>query len=147
MYQQQKVTIPVSEGGITVKNIKGTGYVYYTTGHVYSPEEKRSNPVRVTIGKQCKDDLTQMIPNEKYGIYFAERIPEELRQRPEVVGVDHAGAPVIHLRRGAFAALREEHFRLVVRAGGNMPANVFHSAAYGITVSQIGNPHRPAPLS
>ena len=48
MYQQQKVNIPISDGGVTVKTIKGTGYVYYTTGHVYSPEEKRSNPVRVT---------------------------------------------------------------------------------------------------
>ena len=78
MYQQQKVSIPVSEGGITVKIIKGTGYVYYTTGHVYSPEGKRGNPQRVTIGKQCKDDPTSMIPNEKYGIYFADRMPEEL---------------------------------------------------------------------
>jgi len=31
MYQQQKVNIPISEGGVTVKVIKGTGYVYYTT--------------------------------------------------------------------------------------------------------------------
>ena len=65
MYQQQKVNIPISDGGITVKVIKGTGYVYYTTGHVYSPKEKRSNPVRVTIGKQCEDDPTKMLPNEK----------------------------------------------------------------------------------
>ena len=64
MYQQQKVYIPISDGGVTVKNIKGTGYVYYTTGRVYSPDEKRSNPVRVTIGKQCKDDPTCMIPND-----------------------------------------------------------------------------------
>ncbi len=83
MYQQHKVTIPVSEGGVTVKIIKGTGCVYYTTGHIYSPEGKRSNPVRVTIGKQCKDDLTQMIPNEKYAIYFADRIPEELLVEPK----------------------------------------------------------------
>ena len=75
MYQQQKVTIPVSEGGVTVKTIKGTGYVYYTTGHVYSPEGRRSNPIRVTIGKQCKDDPASMIPNEKYAIYFADRMP------------------------------------------------------------------------
>ena len=54
MYQQQKVYIPISDGGVTVKTIKGTGYVYYTTGRVYSPEEKRSNPVRVTIGKHAK---------------------------------------------------------------------------------------------
>ena len=98
MYQQQKVTIPVSEGGITVKNIKGTGYVYYTTGHVYSPEEKRSNPVRVTIGKQCKDDLTQMIPNEKYGIYFADRMPEELL-------VDTKRSSCLHI--GAYFVIRK----------------------------------------
>ena len=92
MYQQQKVTIPVSEGGITVKIIKGTGYVYYTTGHVYSPEGKRSNPVRVTIGKQCKDDPTCMIPNEKYGIYFADRMPEELLVEPKRSSCLHIGA-------------------------------------------------------
>ena len=79
MYQQQKVTIPVSNGGVTVKNIKGTGYVYYTISRVYSPEKKRSNPIRVTIGKQCKDDPTRMFPNEKYAIYFADTLMEELQ--------------------------------------------------------------------
>ena len=95
MYQQQKVIIPVSEGGITVKNIKGTGYVYYTTGHVYSPEGKRSNPVRVTIGKQCKDDPTCMIPNEKYGIYFADHMPEELLVEPKRSSCLHIGAYIV----------------------------------------------------
>ena len=55
MYQQQKVYIPISDGGVTVKTIKGTGYVYYTTGRVYSPDERRSNPIRVTIGKQLRN--------------------------------------------------------------------------------------------
>ena len=91
MYQQQKVNIPISDGGITVKVIKGTGYVYYTTGHVYSSEEKRSNPIRVTIGKRCEDDPTKMIPNEKYGIYFADRIPEELLEEPKRSRCLHIG--------------------------------------------------------
>lgn len=78
MYQQQKVYIPISEGGVTVKTINGTGYVYYTTGRKYAPEEKRANPIRVTIGKQCKDDPEWMIPNEKYAVYFADRMPEEM---------------------------------------------------------------------
>ena len=92
MYQQQKVSIPISEGGVTVKIIKGTGYVYYTTGHVYSPEGKRGNPQRVTIGKQCKDDLASMFPNENYGIYFAEQIPEELLVEPKRSSCLHIGA-------------------------------------------------------
>ena len=84
--------IPISEGGVTVKIIRGTGYVYYTTGHVYSPEEKRSNPIRVTVDKQCKDDSTNMIPNEKYGIYFADRMPEELLVEPKWSSCLHIGA-------------------------------------------------------
>ena len=92
MYQQQKVNIPISDGGVTVKVIKGTGYVYYTTGRVYSSEEKRSNPVRVTIGKRCEDDPTKMIPNEKYGIYFAERMPEELLVEAKRSSCLHIGA-------------------------------------------------------
>ena len=92
MYQQQKVNIPISEGGVTVKVIKGTGYVYYTTGHVYSSAEKRSNPVRVTIGKRCEDDPTKMIPNEKYGIYFADRMPEELLVEAKRSSCLHIGA-------------------------------------------------------
>ena len=92
MYQQQKVNIPISNGGVTVKVIKGTGYVYYTTGRVYSSEEKRSNPVRVTIGKRCEDDPTKMIPNEKYGIYFADRMPEELLAEAKRSSCLHIGA-------------------------------------------------------
>lgn len=76
MYHQQKVKIPFSDGGVTVKFIKGMGYVYYTTGRVYSSEEGRSNPIRVTIGKRCEDDPTKMIPNEKYRIYFADRMDD-----------------------------------------------------------------------
>ena len=92
MYQQQKVNIPISDGGVTVKVIKGTGYVYYTTGRIYSSEEKRSNPVRVTIGKRCEDDPTKMIPNEKYGIYFADRMPEELLVEAKRSSCLHIGA-------------------------------------------------------
>ena len=92
LYQQQKVRIPISNGGVTVKNISGTGYVYYTTGRVYSSEEKRSNPVRVTIGKQCKDDPTRMFPNEKYAIYFADTMPEELLVEPKRSSCLHIGA-------------------------------------------------------
>ena len=92
MYQQQKVNIPISDGGVTVKVIKGTGYVYYTTGRIYSSEEKRSNPVRVTIGKRCEDDPTKMIPNEKYGIYFADRMPEGLLVEAKRSSCLHIGA-------------------------------------------------------
>ena len=92
MYQQQKVKIPVSDGGVTIKNINGTGYVYYTTERKYSPEEKRSNPVRVTIGKQCKDDPACMFPNERYGIYFADRVPEEMLVVPKRSSCLHIGA-------------------------------------------------------
>lgn len=92
MYQQQKVKIPVSDGGVTIKNINGTGYIYYTTERKYSPEEKRSNPVRVTIGKQCKDDPACMFPNERYGIYFADRVPEEMLVVPKRSSCLHIGA-------------------------------------------------------
>lgn len=92
MYQQQKVNIPISSGGVTVKNISGTGYVYYTTSRVYSSEEKRSNPIRVTIGKQCTDDPTRMFPNEKYAIYFADTMPEEFLVDPKRSSCLHIGA-------------------------------------------------------
>ena len=37
----------------------------------------------MTIGKQCKDDPGWMIPNEKYGIYFGDRMPGELLAEPK----------------------------------------------------------------
>lgn len=92
MYCDYKVKIPVSDGGITVKKINGTGYVYYTTGRVYSPEGKRSNPVRVVIGKQNKEDSALMNPNEKYLIFFADKMPEELQIEPKRSSCLHIGA-------------------------------------------------------
>jgi len=137
MYQQQKVNIPISDGGVTVKTIKGTGYVYYTTGHVYSPEEKRSNPVRVTIGKQCKDDPTCMIPNEKYGIYFAERIPEELLVEPKRSSC---------LRIGSFLVIRkiiaEYHLDQILEGIIGKDAGLFLDlAAYAIITENNAAQH------
>ena len=62
------------------------------SGTFYSPEGKRGNPQRVTIGKQCKDDSASMLPNENYGIYFADRMPEELLVEPKRSSCLHIGA-------------------------------------------------------
>lgn len=137
MYQQQKVYIPISDGGVTVKTIKGTGYVYYTTGRVYSPEGKRSNPVRVTIGKQCKDDPTCMIPNEKYGIYFAERIPEELLVEPKRSSCLHIGSYLV-IRK----IIAEYHLDQIIEEIIGKDAGLFMDlAAYAIITENNAAQH------
>ena len=137
MYQRQKVYIPLSDGGVTVKNIKGTGYVYYTTGRIYSPDEKRSNPVRVAIGKQCKDDPTQMIPNEKYAIYFADRMPEELLEEPERSSCLHIGAYLV-IRK----IIAEYHLDTIIEKIVGKDAGLFLDlAAYAIITENNAAQH------
>lgn len=77
MYRKEKVTIPIVKGKVTAKKINGTDYIYYTTGRVYSSEKKRSDPVRVVIGKRCKEDPAYMYPNDWYETYFADINAEE----------------------------------------------------------------------
>ena len=137
MYQRQKVNIPLSDGGVTVKKIKGTGYVYYTTGRVYSPEGKRSNPVWVTIGKQCKDDPTRMIPNEKYAIYFADRMPEELLIEPERSSCLHIGAYLV-IRK----IIAEYHLDTIIEKIVGKDAGLFLDlAAYAIITENNAAQH------
>ena len=137
MYQRQKVHIPLSDGGVTVKKIKGTGYVYYTTGRVYSPEGKRSNPVRVTIGKQCKDDPTRMIPNEKYAIYFADRMPEELLIETERSSCLHIGAYLV-IRK----IIAEYHLDTIIEKIVGKDAGLFLDlAAYAIITENNAAQH------
>lgn len=78
MYADVRVKIPDEKGKITRKKIKGTTYIYYQLDRVYNPDKKYSVPKSTPIGKCCDDDLTMMIPNEKYMVYFPDaKLPEE----------------------------------------------------------------------
>lgn len=72
MYADVRVKIPDEKGKITKKTIKGTTYIYYQLDRIYNPDKKYSIPKSTPIGKLCEDDLTMMIPNEKYLTYFPE---------------------------------------------------------------------------
>ncbi len=137
MYSKQKVSIPVSDGGVTIKNIKGTGYVYYTTGRIYSPEKRRSDPIRVTIGKQCKDDLMSMIPNERYVQYFSGRIKEEELEKPKRSGCLHIGAFLV-IRK----IIAEYHLDRIIEEIIGKDAGLFlDMAAYAIITENNAAQH------
>ena len=139
MYQQQKVVIPVSDGGVTIKKIKGTGYVYYTTGRTYVKEKKRSDPVRVVVGKQCPDDTTLMFPNEKYGIYFSDRISEEELVEPRRSSCLHIGAYLV-IRK----IIAEYHLDKIIGEIVGKDAGLFLDlAAYAIVTENNAAQHYP----
>ncbi|SCY65392.1 hypothetical protein SAMN02910371_03232, partial [Butyrivibrio sp. INlla14] len=50
MYMNFLVKIPTGENGITIKNIKGTTYVYYAYERKYDPDKKYSVPKTTSIG-------------------------------------------------------------------------------------------------
>ena len=79
MYLDIRVEIPVDEGGISKKKIKGTTYIYYEHGRKYYSEKGYTVPQCTSIGKLCPDEPTKMIPNGNYLKFFPDaELPEEL---------------------------------------------------------------------
>jgi len=79
MYLKARVPIPRPETGISLKTIKGTAYIYYEHGRKYNRKTRHTSPQCTSIGKQCEDDRTMMIPNGNYLLYFPDaELPEEL---------------------------------------------------------------------
>ena len=79
MYLDVTVEIPDLESGISKKTIKGTTYVYYEHGRKYYSEKQYTVPQCTSIGKECADDPTRMIPNGNYLKFFPDiELPEEL---------------------------------------------------------------------
>ena len=70
---------------------------------------------------------------------------EELQECLQVVCVYDIRAPCVHLRRRAFAAFREEHFRFVARMRGNLATDVLHPATDRVLVNKIRNLHEYTP--
>lgn len=98
MYADVRVKIPDEKGRITRKKIKGTTYIYYQTDRVYDPKKRYSIPKSTPIGKCCEDDSSQMIPNEKYLVYFPDAsLPDEKQLYPRSAC----------LRIGAYAVLQK----------------------------------------
>lgn len=79
MYADFRVKIPNEKGKITKKTIKGTVYVYYQLDRIYHPDKKYSEPKCTPIGKVCEDDMSMMIPNNKYLVYFPETVLPETK--------------------------------------------------------------------
>ena len=79
MYMNFLVKIPTGENGITIKNIKGTTYVYYAYERKYDPDKKYSVPKTTSIGRRDDEHLDMMYPNANYMKFFPDiEIPEEL---------------------------------------------------------------------
>ncbi len=78
MYADFTVPIPSQKGKITKKTIRGTTYVYYQLDRFYNPDLKYTVPKTTPIGKICSDKPDQMIPNDKYELFFPDAIiPKE----------------------------------------------------------------------
>ncbi|SCY18507.1 IS1634 family transposase [Butyrivibrio sp. INlla14] len=80
MYQRYKVRIPDLPTGISIKNIKGSDYIYYVVKSKYDPSKKRTSPQTRPIGKPCEDDPGMMYPNDNYMRFFGDlvELPERL---------------------------------------------------------------------
>ncbi len=70
MYMNFLVKIPTGENGITIKNIKGTTYVYYAYERKYDPDKKYSVPKTTSIGRRDDEHLDMMYPNANCMKFF-----------------------------------------------------------------------------
>ena len=64
------VDIPTCTGHIVLQKKCLCTYVLFTVSRSYNSKTKKSNPVRVTIGKVCPDNPCKMIPNERFSEFF-----------------------------------------------------------------------------
>lgn len=59
------------EKTILIHHSNGTDYVFLTIGFLYRKHLKRSEPVRVSIGKLNEDGM--LIPNKNYDLFVASK--------------------------------------------------------------------------
>ncbi len=64
------VDIPTCIGHIVLQKKCLCTYVLFTVSRSYNSKTKKSNPVRVTIGKVCPDNPCKMIPNDRFSEFF-----------------------------------------------------------------------------
>ena len=64
------VDIPTCNGHIVLQKKCLCTYVLFTVSRSYNSKTKKSNPVRVTIGKVCPDNPCKMIPNDRFSEFF-----------------------------------------------------------------------------
>ena len=64
------VDIPTCTGHIVLQKKCLCTYVLFTVSRAYNSKTKKSNPVRVTIGKVCPDNPCKMIPNDRFSEFF-----------------------------------------------------------------------------
>ncbi len=99
MYMNFLVKIPVGENGITIKNIKGTTYVYYAYERKYDPDKKYSVPKTTSIGKRDDEHPDMMFPNANCMKFFPDiEMPDEFEE-------DEARSSCLHV--GAFFVIRK----------------------------------------
>ena len=97
MYLKSKVKIPDVHGKMTRLRRGDTVYIKFEYDRYYDPEKKYTYPQRATIGKQCADDDTMMIPNEAFLKYFPDAILSGMEDRAERSSCLRIGAyAVIH---------------------------------------------------
>ncbi|MCR5383207.1 MAG: DUF2971 domain-containing protein [Saccharofermentans sp.] len=70
MYLNCLVNIPEAPGKLVFHKKKDTTYVYYEIDRKYDSVKQQTTPKRVAIGKQSKDDLSLMQPNENFIKFF-----------------------------------------------------------------------------
>lgn len=70
MYLNCLVNIPEAPGKLVFHKKKDTTYVYYEIDRKYDSVKQLTTPKRVVIGKQSKDDLSLMQPNENFIKFF-----------------------------------------------------------------------------
>ena len=93
MYMNFLVKIPDEVNGITIKNIKGTKYVYYTYERSYDPIKKYSVPKTTSIGKIDNEYPGMMYPNSNCMKFFPDiEVPEEMDEDTKRSSCLHVGA-------------------------------------------------------
>ncbi len=94
MYENYLVRIPEDTEGISIKNIKGADYVYYTYDRVYDSVKKHTKPLNKTIGKVGEPG--KMYPNATFFRFFSEaELPEEAEIIPGRSSCQHIGSFII----------------------------------------------------
>lgn len=94
MYLNYLVPVPQSRTGLSIKNIKGTKYVYYNYAYKYDKEKRRTIPQCTSIGKCDMEHSDMMYPNQNYLKYF----PNDER-------MDEPRSSCLHL--GAFLVIKK----------------------------------------
>lgn len=89
------VPIPDDKGKICKQTTKSAVYIHYVVKRYYDPEKGYSVPIRVIIGKRCKDDETMMYPNENFFKFYPDAVLPEQRQTANRSSTIQAGPYVV----------------------------------------------------